>query len=557
MKRPHVLIVGASGVFGSRLARLLAGRQAFEVTLGGRTLGYIAPLQAELVGIDPQGKYKIVTLDRERVTSKDLLTLGCQLVVDCSGPFQSMGTRLIEAAIAAGCHYVDLADSRSFVREIGRFDQEARTAGVAVISGASSSPCLSNAVLDHLAGNWARIDTIDCAIVPGNQTPKGKSVIEGILSWVGQPIRVFREAQWQTGAGWTGARTIAIAGVSRRRAMLAEVPDLDIIPERFTPRVRAGFDAGMELPLLNVLIGLAGLAVRLRLFRSARTFSAVGNLIANALDRFGSQDGGMLVEVAGLDGSGNPCRANWQLKASKGHGPYVPIGPAAAVIEKLLLSTELTSGATHAAGLVSLNEILPWYANLGVQTQQSAVVLDAPLFQRVLADEFEHLPEVTRQLHRGWPAVIARGRAMVQPATSPASRLIARIFGLPATAGEHQLEVVIESRDGREYWTRRFGAHTMRSVMQAHGRLLEERFGPVSIAMQLDGTRLGLEMRPVSGRFAGVPLPRFMLPSVVAKETSEGGRHLFEVDIGLPLLGRLVAYRGVLDVGDAMPNRHL
>ena len=548
MSRPHLLIVGASGVFGSRLARLLAGRQVFRVTLGGRTRDKIIPLRSELLTIDPDGGYQAIALDRDRVTEQDLRALDCQLVVDCSGPFQLMGANLIEAAIAAACHYVDLADSRSFVAGIGRFDAAAQKAGVAVIVGASSSPCLSNAVLDHLAGDWTSIDTIDCAIVPGNQTPKGKSVIDGILSWVGQPIRVFREAEWQEGAGWTGARTIAIDGVSSRRAMLAEVPDLDIIPARFSPRVRAGFDAGMELPVLNALIGLSGLVVRLGLFRSARTFSAIGNLIANALDRFGSQEGGMLVEVVGLDRSGEPARAVWQLKASKGHGPYVPIGPAAAIIEELLLSKRAVCGAGSAAGRVELDQILPWYSALNIETRQSAATVGPPLFSQVLGDSFGQLPEVTQRLHRGWPAVIARGSATVLPATSIPGRILAKIFGLPATAGEVPLEVIIESRDGREYWTRRFGAHQMRSVMRVKGSLLEESFGPVSIAMQLVGTPLGLEMRPVSGRFAGVPLPRFLLPSVVAKEASAEGRHLFEVDIGLPIIGRLVAYNGFLDV---------
>ncbi|RYE55069.1 MAG: saccharopine dehydrogenase, partial [Hyphomicrobiales bacterium] len=178
MGRPRLLIVGASGVFGSRLARLLAERQAFRVILGGRTRDKILPLQSELLKVDPDGEYEAVVLDRDRVTKDDLRALDCLLVVDCSGPFQLMGVNLIEAAIAAPCHYVDLADSRSFVAGIGRFDAAAQKAGVAVIAGASSSPCLSNAVLDHLAGDWMSIDTIDCAIVPGNQTPKGRSVID-------------------------------------------------------------------------------------------------------------------------------------------------------------------------------------------------------------------------------------------------------------------------------------------------------------------------------------------------------------------------------------------
>lgn len=548
MSRAHVLIVGASGVFGSRLARLLAGRKAFRITLAGRTPAKCAPLQTELLTIDADGGFEAMALDRDFVTPDVLRTLGCQLVVDCSGPFQLMGTTLIEAAIAAPCHYVDLADSRSFIAAIGRFDAAARSASISVISGASSSPALSNAVLDHLAGDWISIDTIDCAIVPGNQTPKGQSVIDGILSWVGQPVEVFREGAWQTGTGWTGARAIAINGVSPRHAMLAEVPDLDIIPARFSPRVRAGFDAGMELAILNVLIALAGLAVRFRLFKSARTFSIIGNFVANALDRFGSQDGGMLVEVAGVDQSGEPCRKVWHLKASKGHGPYVPVGPAAALIEKLLLSKEEQPGAGNAAGRVNIADILSWYSALSIETSTQSVPEGASLFRQVLGTNFDHMPEVTRRLHRGWPAVIARGSATVKPATSVAGRVLARIFALPTSVGELPLEVIIESRDGREFWTRRFGKQTMRSVMRADGDLLEERFGLVAIAMKLAATEAGLDMRPVSGRFAGIPLPRFLLPVVKAEETSEAGRHVFEVIIGLPIIGHLVAYRVSLEV---------
>jgi NAD(P)-dependent dehydrogenase (short-subunit alcohol dehydrogenase family) len=548
MTRPHVLIVGASGVFGSRLARLLAGRQAFRVTLAGRNVARTMPLQAELIEIDPQGGYDAMTLDRDTVTALELRALGCRLVVDCSGPFQSMGTNLVETAIAAPCHYIDLADSRSFIAAISRFDAAAKKAGTAVISGASSSPCLSNAVLDHLTGSWTSVDTVDCAIVPGNQTPKGKSVVDGILSWVGQPVRVFREGEWQFGAGWTEARTIAIDGVSPRRAMLAEVPDLDVIPQRFSPRLRAGFDAGMELGLLNTLIGLSGFAVRLKLVRTARAFSTLGNLIANALDRFGSQDGGMLVEVVGVDGEGKARRSAWQLRASKGHGPYVPIGPAAALVEALLLSGNVIPGANHAAGRVALGDILPWYSGLSIETKHRTETCGPSLFETVLGASFAQLPAVTQKLHRGWPAIVANGNAVVRPADTILGRAIARIFGLPARAGECPLRVTIESRDGQEFWSRRFGTHRMRSVMREEAGLVVERFGPVSIAMHLVATPEGLDMRPVRGRLVGIPLPHSLLPSVVAKETSGDGNHEFEVDIALPVIGRLVAYHGSLVV---------
>jgi len=549
MTRPHVLIVGAGGVFGSRLARLVGQRKLLRLSLGGRSPGKLQALVRELLGADPEAGHAVVRVDRDTVTAEDLGKIGCQIVVDCAGPFQLSGPNLIEAAIAAGCHYVDLADSREVVAGIGRFEAAARASGVSVITGASSTPALSNAALDHLAKDWRSIDTIDCAIVPGNQTPKGRSVIEGILSWVGQPVKVFREGEWQTGHGWGSPRWVKISGISRRRAMLAEVPDLDVIPARWSPRVRAAFNAGMELQVLNWLIALSGLLVRWRLAPSARLFTGLGTLIANALDRFGSQDGGMLVEVSGEDADGRPLRATWQLRASEGDGPYVPVGPAAAMVQRLAFGEPLPAGASSAAGILSIEEIGAWYGGLSISMSSEIHEPEPPLYERVLGPDFAGLPETTQRLHRGSPAIVAEGEARVEPAKSPANRLLAKWLGMPTVAGTVPVRVVIEQRQGREHWSRNFAGKVMRSEMREAGGLLAERFGPFSIRMRLVAHAAGLDMMRIDGRFLGVPIPVFLLPKIQAEERVDGGgRHLFTVEIDLPLLGRLVAYRGHLSL---------
>ncbi len=548
MNRPHVLIVGGTGVFGSRLARLLARRQAFRVSLGGRDEGKAVALQRELRLIDEQGEFAFVHIERDRISAERLKEVACQVVVDCSGPFQLSGTQLIEAAIGARCHYVDIADSRAFVTGIGRFDSAARAVAVAIISGASSTPALTHAVLDHVTAAWLSIDSLDVAIVPGNRTPKGRAVIEAILSWVGQRVRVFREAGWEQGRGWDSPRWVTIDGIPRRRAMLADVPDLDLIPARFAPRIRAGFDAGMELPVLNWLIGLTGLAVRWKLVKSARTFAGLGTLVANWLDRFGTADGGLLVEAAGQDARGEARVVRWSLKATKGDGPYVPVIPTAAIIDALTIGGTLRGGARPAAGLLKLEHLKPWFAGLAIETKQMAFRGEKPLYRRVMGDDFDRLPDTTRRLHRGRPAVIAEGEAVVAPAENRVAKFIARRLGIPSEEGRMPVRVVIESRDGRENWTRSFANKPMRSVMSlAPGNLIEERFGPVAIRMRLKPRGDGLDMERVSGRIWGIPLPGVMLPTIVATErVDEEGRHRFDVDVGLPLFGRLVAYRGYL-----------
>ncbi|WP_417309646.1 DUF4166 domain-containing protein [Devosia sp.] len=567
MSRPHVLIVGAGGVFGARLARMLARRHAFRITLAGRTESHIVPLQRELAAIDGQGEYGFVTLDRETIGVERLREIACQVVVDCSGPFQTSGTKLITAAIGARCHYLDLADARSFVAAIGNFDSAARAVGIAVISGASTTPGLTHAVIDHYAGKWRDIDSIDVAIVPGNRTPKGRAVIASILSWVGQPVRVFREARWQEAAGWSGGRHIRLEGLKRRQAFLAELPDLDLLPRRYSPRVRAEFAAGMELGILNRMLQVASWVTRLGLVSDASLFTAPGTMVAQALDRFGTDEGGMQIEVAGRDARGDSRVMRWSLVAKSGDGPYVPVVVAAALVAGLVAGHGPLPGARSAAGLVSLEQIKPWLDPLQVETNHLSYRGEKPLFARVIGADFEHLPEVTRRLHRGRPAVIGDGEALVIPARGALARRLSRAFGLPTEPGEQPLRVVIESRAGEEHWTRFFGTQAMRSVMRQPGSrkarkgsgdppsghapdtLIEERFGPMRATMRLTPRGDGLDMHLVSARFGWVPLFGPLKPVIKAEERVDAdGNHRFDVDIGLPLIGRLVAYRGYLKI---------
>lgn len=551
-RRPHVLIVGGTGTFGSRLARLLARRRMYRLTLAARHVGRAEGLLDELRGIDPHAAVAFMPIDREAVDGEWLRQVGPQVVVDCSGPFQLSGTKLIEAAIEARVHYVDLADSREFVAGVERFGLTARAAGVTVISGASSTPALSHAVLDSLTRGWMGLDALDIAIVPGNRTPKGRAVVEGILSWVGQPVRVFDDGEWREQRGWSGTRKIAIEGLGKRRAALANVPDLDLLQGRYRPRIRARFRAGMELGIIHRLIGLAGLAVKWKLVKSARVLAGVGTALADGLDPFGSSAGGMIVEATGRDARGEARVARWSLVARKGDGPYVPVAPAAALVSLILADDPavLSPGARSAAGVLTLEQIRPWFEGLAIETKLSGYRNEKPLFRLVMGPGYERMPGATRRLHRGRPAVLSDGEAVVTGAANFVGAAIARALGFPARADQAQVRVLIESVEGREHWTRFFDGKPMRSVMQGVSEgLIEEVFGIIGVTMKLEPRVDGLDMLVVRARVGVVPVPRFLLPRIKAEErVDEAGRHQFNVEIGLPVIGRLVAYRGYVRV---------
>ncbi len=544
----RVLLVGATGVFGRRLAEGLAGEPGIALVLAGRTA-----ISLERLGRDLGGAPETAVIDRGRVTADDLRALAAGLVIDAAGPFQESDTTLIEVAIEARCHYLDLADGRAFVTGVHRFDAAARAAGVVVLSGASSTPALSHAALDRLVAGWRGIDAIRVAIAPGNRAPRGLAVVRAILTYTGQPVRVFREGGWTTAPGWGLTHWRAIPGLGRRLASLCETPDLDLLVERFQPRLAAEFFAGLELPLLHRGLALAGLAVRFRLLSSLAPLARPMRFLAALLEPFGTDRGGMVVEVAGRNAEGHATHARWSLVAAGGVGPYIPTLPALALARRLRDGRDGRAGEAGAGpcvGRLGLDDFAADFARHGIITRIEAHPAPPSPFAVALAARLRSLPAITQRLHQPDPALVLTGTADVEGATTASGRLVARLFGLPPAARDVPLRVAVEvTAAGEERWARVYPGRVMRSVMAdpdpATGTL-GERFGPFRFRLRLDTDGNGLALVPISGRLMGLSLPTFLKPRVTATEAAEGDRHRFDVAIALPLVGRLVRYRGNL-----------
>jgi len=105
--------------------------------------------------------------------------------------------------------------------------------------------------------------------------------------------------------------------------------------------------------------------------------------------------------------------------------------------------------------------------------------------------------------------------------------------------------------DGSETWKRRFGGHRFESTLSRcdtdpPGRI-RERFGWMSFRLALPSDESGLRMPLERGQWLGIPLPRLLTPRSDTREFVDAqGRFCFDVDISLPLLGRVVRYEGWL-----------
>ena len=138
--RTRVLLLGAYGFFGSRIAAGLARNPRVQLILAGRDLTKATALAYQL-GLTADSARR-VDADEARLGLL-LRKLGVNMLIHTAGPFQGQDYHVARAAIEARCHYLDLADSRVFVNGVTCLDAAARTAQIAVITGVSSLPALS------------------------------------------------------------------------------------------------------------------------------------------------------------------------------------------------------------------------------------------------------------------------------------------------------------------------------------------------------------------------------------------------------------------------------
>lgn len=345
----EVLILGGYGNFGKRIAAALS-HHSVPVIIAGRDLTKATALAATLPGargaaIDIHGDLA-GALRREKPS----------VVVHTCGPFQGSDYSVARACAAAGVHYIDLADGRDFVRDFRSLDAEAKAAGVTLISGASTVPGLSSAVLAHFRPRFARIDAMDFGISPGQKAERGLATTRAIMTYVGKPLRAF--AGHPRAYGWQDLRRHDYPVMGRRWLSNCDIPDLDLLPEAYGLKdIR--FGAGLELGFMHVglwaISGLVRAGVPLNLPALARPLLA----ISDWFNVFGSNVGGMHVTLSGEGLDGKPLLTNWAIVAKSGDGPQIPCVPAILLAKRLYKKDPgLAPGAFACVGLVKLEDYL-------------------------------------------------------------------------------------------------------------------------------------------------------------------------------------------------------
>jgi saccharopine dehydrogenase-like NADP-dependent oxidoreductase len=345
-----VLVLGGYGNFGAVIAGMLSRDDAFEVIVAGRD-GERAAALASRIGATS------ARIDaRDPVLAARFAACAPALVISTAGPFQGQDYRVARAALATGADYVDIADGRDFVCGITALDGQARALGRLVVSGASSVPALSSAVVDRYAGEFEVLRAIEVGISASEKMP-GLATTQAVLGYCGKSVRQWREGEWVQVPGWQGLRRHEFEDPPMTRWLCdCDVPDLELFPARY-PTVRSvRFGAGVEL--LPVQLGLwllAGFA-RVGLVRDVAGWAPRLRRVALALERFGTGRSAMYVLMTGTGLDGRERSRTWELAAAGNQGVNVPCLAAVALARKRSRGELRASGAMPCVGMLTLDE---------------------------------------------------------------------------------------------------------------------------------------------------------------------------------------------------------
>ncbi len=361
----RIVVVGGLGNFGARICRRLALEPEIEIVATSR--------HASRAGDPASGQTAMLDINAHDLSS-EMRSLGPDLVIHCAGPFQGQDYRVALASLASGAHYVDLADGREFVAGFrAKIGPAAVAAERVAITGSSSLPALSSAVVDFLKGSFDELSSIDVVIAPAQHARRGAATVAAVLGYAGKSFAWWDGGEWRTVYGWQEIKPQRFS-FGNRLSAACDVPDLELFPARYAGVQSVTFRAALEVSLQHYGLWVFGACRRMGLPMHISHWGASLDRIGTWLNWLGSQTGGMTVRVIGRTQEGRGLSRTWELVAKCNHGPEIPCMAAVILATKLARGDRFPAGAKVCMGMLGLSDFEPEFARWNISTR----VMDDP-----------------------------------------------------------------------------------------------------------------------------------------------------------------------------------
>ncbi len=182
MASKDLLIAGGYGVVGRRLGARLAGELPERVVIAGRDLQRAEALCRE-IGHGSRAR----RLDVDDAATIEHALVGVGTVISC---VVQRERHLLEACVARGVGYTDVAPALAFWSDADRLGSAARESGACVVLGAGLSPGVSNMMARKLARDLGRVDSVETAIALGVCDEYGPDSLRHVLEALARPFAV-------------------------------------------------------------------------------------------------------------------------------------------------------------------------------------------------------------------------------------------------------------------------------------------------------------------------------------------------------------------------------
>jgi len=221
-----IWLLGATGRGGRAISRelvlgganvVLVGRDHDRLTEAAGSLGGSVQVQTQVQTRVASGRAEFVGLiAAERPT----------VIVNTVGPFTATGVPLARASLAAGSHYVDLANELEPVRELLDLDGQARSRGVTLVTGAGFGVLATEALVIELRGDRPAAAHATVAALPAVDE-LGSAVLASAIDAIAYGGRRYQNGQVvRTRLGADHAR-IPLPGSPGRDALAVPTGELE------------------------------------------------------------------------------------------------------------------------------------------------------------------------------------------------------------------------------------------------------------------------------------------------------------------------------------------
>lgn len=170
--RPAIAVYGASGHTGRFVIRELA-RRGFTAIAIGRSAQSLATAD-----FPADVRCEVAALDDPAALARALS--GAAALINCAGPFLDTAAPLVEAALQARIHYLDVtAEQPSALATFERYADAAEAAGVAVIPAMGFYGGLGDLLATAAMGDWTHADEARVAIALDSWLPTEGTRVTG------------------------------------------------------------------------------------------------------------------------------------------------------------------------------------------------------------------------------------------------------------------------------------------------------------------------------------------------------------------------------------------